>query len=76
MEDNAVLSQEGLNKYLRKLKLKDKCMYMKERGIDLCMSEFKCPYQGKDTYIWQTQDRRECKRKEIIKMQKIFGTKK
>ena len=69
----AVVSQEDLNDYIRKLPSNKPCVFMIDRAIPLCDTDLICPYKGKDDYPYLGQRKRECKREIILRRKKVLG---
>ena len=68
-----IRSQADLEDYIRILPQQERCQFMLEKGISLCMaSELKCPFQGKDYYTLRMGNRRECLREEQLKLVRIL----
>jgi len=68
-----IQSQDDLDDYIRILPEQEKCQFMLEKGITLCMaSQLKCPFQGKDHYTLHMGNRRECLREERVRLMRVL----
>ena len=65
-------SQTHLDEYVRDIPLDEKCHFMIEKGINLCDSEFKCRFQGRDRFRIRLGRKRECNREKVIELMKMF----
>ena len=68
-----VMTQEDLDKYIRKLPPQHKCAFTINRPIPLCGNDFICPYKGRDEYSYMGGKRRECKREQILRHKRLLG---
>lgn len=68
-----VKSQDDLDDYLRILPEQEKCQFMLEKGINLCMaSSLACRFHGKDHYTLHMGNKRECLREEQLKLIRVL----
>ena len=70
-----ITSQDDLNEYIRKLPIKNECVFTIHRAIPLCSNNLRCPYKGNDDYPHMGERKRECKRDSILRQKRILGGK-
>ncbi|MFH1408949.1 MAG: hypothetical protein ABIH34_03510 [Nanoarchaeota archaeon] len=67
--------QEAFDAYLRRLKPKEECQFMKGFVVKVCTDErFSCPYRGEETFTLREGKRKDCRRERILRVQRILGS--